>query len=112
VFTDNGQTIRRKIIGRHIFQGDPMSVSEMWIDVEMGVGLANGQGSNPQMMLRTSKDGGHTWSNELWSGFGPQGVYQRRAVFRRLGRARDRLFELSISDPVKPIFIGAFMEAQ
>jgi hypothetical protein len=112
VYTDNGQTIRRSIIGRHIFQGDPMSVSEMWIDVEMGVGLPNGQGSDPQMMLRTSKDGGHTWSNELWSGFGPQGVNQRRAVFRRLGRARDWLFEVSIADPVKPVIIGAFMEAQ
>jgi hypothetical protein len=111
VYTDNGQTIRRSIIGRHIFQGDPMSVSEMWIDVEMGVGLPNGQGSDPQMMLRTSKDGGHTWSNELWSGFGPQGVNQRRAVFRRLGRARDWLFEVSIADPVKPVIIGAFMEA-
>ena len=44
-------------------------------------------------------------------GIGPQGVYQRRGVFRRLGRARDWLFELSIADPVKPVFIGAFMEA-
>lgn len=111
VYTDNGQTIRRSIIGKHIFQGDPMSVSEMWIDMEMGVGVQNGQGSNPQLMLRTSKDGGHVWSNELWSGFGPTGVYQRRAVFRRLGRARDWLFELSCSDPVKTVFIGAFMEA-
>lgn len=111
VYTDNGQTIRRSIIGRHVFQGDPMSVSEMWIDMEMGVGLANGQGSDPRLMLRTSKDGGHVWSNELWAGFGPQGVYQRRAVFRRLGRARDWLFELSCSDAVKTVFIGAFMEA-
>jgi hypothetical protein len=111
VYTDNGQTIRRSITGRHIFQGDPMSVSEMWIDMEMGVGVATGQGSNPQLMLRTSKDGGHVWSNELWAGFGPQGVYQRRAVFRRLGRARDWLFELSCSDPVKTVFIGAFMGA-
>lgn len=111
VYTDNGQTIRRSIVGRHIFKGDPMSISEMWIDMEMGVGLPNGQGSNPQLMLRTSKDGGHVWSNEIWSGIGPQGVYQRRGVFRRLGRARDWLFELSIADPVKPVFIGAFMEA-
>ena len=111
VYTDNGQTIRRSIVGRHIFKGDPMSISEMWIDMEMGVGLPNGQGSNPMLMLRTSKDGGHVWSNEVWSGIGPQGVYQRRGVFRRLGRARDWLFELSIADPVKPVFIGAFMEA-
>jgi hypothetical protein len=112
IYTDNGQTIRREIVGRHIFRGDPMSVSEMWIDMEMGVGNVTAPGNDPQVMLQTSKDGGHTWSNELWHSIGPQGVYQRRAVFRRLGRARDWLFRVAISDPVKPVIVGAFMEAQ
>jgi hypothetical protein len=88
-----------------------MSVSEMWIDMEMGVGTVTGAGENPQLRLRTSKDGGHTWSNELWRPIGSEGVYQQRAVFRRLGWARDWLFEVSLTDPVKAVFIGAFMEA-
>lgn len=110
-YTDNGTLIRRSITGRHIFQGDPMSVSEMWIDMEMGVGNVNAPGDDPQLMLRTSKDGGHTWSNELWQSIGAQGVYQKRAVYRRLGRARDWVFECAMSDPVKTVFVGAFMEA-
>lgn len=110
-YTEAGESVQRQIVGRHIFQGDPMSVSEMWIDVEMGVGTVSGAGENPQLRLRTSKDGGHTWSNELWAPIGRQGVYQSRAVFRRLGRARDWLFEISLTDPVKASFIGAFMEA-
>lgn len=110
-YTEGGLPVERQIIGRHVFQGDPMSVSEMWVDMEMGVGNANPPGADPLLRLRTSKDGGHTWSNELWRAFGPQGVYQRRAVFRRLGQARDWVFELTCSEPVKTAFIGAFMEA-
>jgi hypothetical protein len=111
IYTENGQAVQRQIVGRHIFRGHPMSVSEMWIDMEMGVGTVTGAGENPQLRLRTSKDGGHTWSNELWRPIGKQGVYQERAVFRRLGWARDWLFEVSLTDPVKAVFIGAFMEA-
>lgn len=111
VYTDNADPIVRKLIGRHVFDQEPFSVPELWVDMEGGVGLVSGQGENPQAMLRTSKDGGHTWSNEVWAGFGAQGIYGRRAVWRRLGRARDWLFEISVSDPVKPVFIGAFMDA-
>lgn len=111
-YTENGAAVQRQIVGRHVFQGDPMSVPEMWIDIEMGVGNVEPPGDDPQLRLRTSKDGGHTWSNELWRPIGAEGVYQSRAVFRRLGRARDWLFEVSLTDPVKAVFIGAFMEAQ
>lgn len=109
-YTENGENVQRQIVGRHIFQGDPMSVPELWLDMEMG-GITDPNAPAPQVRLRTSKDGGHTWSNELWSPIGAQGVYQQRAVFRRLGRARDWLFEASITAPVKSVFIGAFMEA-
>ena len=111
VYTDAGETIVRKIIGRHVYDQDPFSIPELWIDMEMGVGLPVGQGSNPLAMLRTSKDGGHTWSNQLFAPFGPQGIYQRRAIWRRLGRARDWLFEVSVSDPVNTVFVGAFLDA-
>lgn len=110
--TDNGEAIIRTIQGKHFAQGDGVSVSQLWIDVEMGVGTATGQGSDPQLMLQTSKDGGSTWSNELWHSIGPQGVRQRRAIWRRLGWAFDWVFRVSISDPVPLRLIGAYMEAQ
>ena len=40
------------------------------IDMQTGVGLNTGQGSDPQVMLRWSDDGGHTWSNEHWMSIG------------------------------------------
>ncbi len=80
------------------------------IDMESGVGLNLGQGSDPQVMLRWSDDGGHTWSNEHWSAVGKIGQYYRRVFFRKLGmtmKLRDRVYELSMTDPVKTAIMGA-----
>ena len=68
------------------------------------------QGSNPQVMLRWSDDGGHTWSNEHWAPLGQIGAYGRRTFWRRLGmtlKLRDRVYELSGTDPVKIAITGA-----
>lgn len=80
------------------------------IDCEAGVGTDTGQGSDPQMMLRWSDDGGHTWSNEHWMSMGKIGEYYRRAFARRMGmtlKLRDRVYELSGTDPVKITIMGA-----
>jgi hypothetical protein len=80
------------------------------LDLETGVGLNLGQGSDPQVMLRWSDDGGHTWSNEHWVSIGKIGEFYRRAIWRRLGmtmKIRDRVYEVSGTDPVKIAIIGA-----
>jgi hypothetical protein len=80
------------------------------LDCEAGVGLNTGQGSDPQVMLRWSDDGGHTWSNEHWSPLGKIGAYGQRTFWRRLGmtlKLRDRVYELSGTDPNKIAIMGA-----
>ena len=65
---------------------------------------------NPQAMLRWSDDGGHTWSNEHWTSIGAVGEYGTRAIWRRLGmtlKLRDRVYEVSGTDPVKLDIINA-----
>lgn len=82
----------------------------MQLDCETGVGLNDGQGSNPQVMLRWSDDGGHTWSNEHWVSMGRIGKFGHRAIWRRLGmtlKLRDRVYEISGTDPVKIAILGA-----
>lgn len=64
----------------------------------------------PQAALSWSSDGGHQWSNEYWASVGQTGQYKTRLVWRRLGYARDRIFRVAISDPVKKVMIGAFLE--
>ena len=80
------------------------------LDCESGTGLITGQGSDPEIMLRWSDDGGHTWSNEHLSKMGKIGEYYRRVFWRRLGmtlKLRDRVYEVSMTDPVKTAIMGA-----
>jgi len=67
---------------------------------------------NPQAMLRWSNDGGSTWSNEHWTSVGQMGKYRNRAIWRRLGQARDRIFEVSVTDPVNFVIISANLKVQ
>ena len=83
------------------------------LDCESGVGL-NGsssvQGSDPQIIMRWSDDGGHTWSNERWASMGAIGEYGKRVLWRRLGmtqKIRDRVYEVSGTDPVPVYIVGA-----
>ena len=80
------------------------------LDCETGVGLNLGQGSDPQVMLRWSDDGGHTWSNEHWKSMGKIGRSGYRTIWRRLGatlKIRDRVYEVSGTDPVRIYIMGA-----
>ena len=80
------------------------------LDAETGVGVVYGQGDTPQVVLRWSDDGGHTWSNEHWASMGAIGAYGTRTFWRRLGmttKLRDRVYEVSGTDPVKISIVGA-----
>ena len=64
----------------------------------------------PRVMLRWSDDGGHTWSNEHWRSMGRIGQYGFRTIWRRLGmtlKIRDRVYEVSGTDPIKISIMGA-----
>jgi hypothetical protein len=79
------------------------------LDMDTGVGLTTGQGSDPQAMLRWSKDGGKTWSSSLWRSFGAIGEYSKRALWTRVGGGRRTVFEVRITDAVKRNVTGAYV---
>jgi hypothetical protein len=141
-YTDDGQEIRRVRRAPHLVSDfQRQYFSELQILFQPGVGLegnvigANsptnavaglgvaglavaGQnslatlGANPQAMLRWSNDGGSTWSNEHWTSIGVQGRYKNRAIWRRLGQARDRIFEVVVTDPIKAVIVAANLKAE
>ncbi len=113
-FSDNGSTQKWLRSWRALPTGQNnlkrTSQHSLQLDIESGVGLNSGQGSDPEVMLRWSDDGGHTWSNEHWSKIGKIGQFYRRVFWRRLGmtlKLRDRVYELSGTDPVKISIMGA-----
>lgn len=67
--------------------------------LDTGLGTATGQGSDPQVMLRSSDDGGRTWSNERTASAGKMGQYGKRVYWTRMGAAQDRAYEVTVTDP-------------
>jgi len=142
VYTDNGGEIRRVRRAPHLVSDfQRQFFSELQILFQPGVGLSgkitgstsptNGvagigvagyaiagesgfatQGADPQAMLRWSNDGGSTWSNEHWVSIGVQGRYKNRAIWRRLGQARDRVYEVVVTDPIKAVIVAANLKAE
>lgn len=113
VYTDNGDPITRVLRSKHLYKNEnKLTVDMLQIVMETGVGLSTGQGSDPQMMLRFSKDGGQTWSTQLLGSIGKIGDYTNRCIWRRLGAGRDWVFELAISDPIKVALAGVELRAR
>ena len=101
---------------RWVRQAPHITNEDVWIfyhefrlEMAVGVGLATGQGSEPAVALQWSDDGGHTWSQEYWVTGSEIGQYEWDAVWRRLGRSRDRIFRVIGSDPVTVQLVDAFL---
>jgi hypothetical protein len=75
-------------------------------DFFTGQGLVNNgtnpeNAVNPSAFLEYSDDGGQTWSEALQGDLGAIGRYKARCRFSALGSARDRVFRLTVTDPVE-----------
>lgn len=114
-YSDDGDEISSIRACRHIIKDRKKARhNSLELVMESGVGLVTGQGSDPQVMLRFSDDGGHAWSSETWgylgNAIGAVGEYSTRVIFRRLGASRNRIYEASITDPVKRVFVDAVLD--
>jgi hypothetical protein len=87
-----------------------IKVNNFQVVMQSGVGLSTGQGSDPQAMVRFSKDGGHTWGSETWVPMGQIGEYLRRARINRGPRGRNLICEIACSEPVFVGFIQALAD--
>jgi hypothetical protein len=111
-FTDNGATIPciRRI--RHLTEDlNRVFYHQLQIQFQPGVGGQSGQSLNPQAMLQWSDDGGFTWSNQFWTTMGKVGQYKNRAIWRRMGFGRDRVYEVQVTDPVYRVMVSADLMA-
>ena len=83
--------------------------SALELDLEPGLGLVTGQGSNPKVMFRVSRDGGKTWGPERSCSAGKLGEYGKRVRLERLGAARRLVVEVSVSDPMPYRVMNAYL---
>jgi len=118
-YSDNG-TIQRWIRSWRALptgtnNGKRTTHHSLEVFVESGTGLVTGQGSDPQIQLRWSDDGGHTWSNYHAKSIGKIGEFGKRVKWQRLGSTsgiNDRVYEISGTDPVKIVITGAELDVR
>ncbi|MDA5337803.1 hypothetical protein LRM36_05165 [Stenotrophomonas maltophilia] len=57
--------------------------------------------------VRYSNDGGHNWQNWKRRSIGKTGEYEQRVKIHRLGRFRQRVFEIKVSSPRQSDLLAA-----
>jgi hypothetical protein len=108
-YTDNGSAITRTRIG------PPIATENLWnfyhrftLDCQVGT-QASG---NQTVTLYYSNDGGMTWSSGTARTVSTSGNYTGRAVWLRLGKARNRVFKLTTTDQMPITWLQAFIDAE
>ena len=97
----------------HIWSGyKRIIINRVEFELPRGVGLdgAPAPGTNPQLLLRWSKDGGNTWSAFQSLPLGQIGRYLTRCYFTRLGYARDWVLWIRCSDSVYNGLVNAMID--
>lgn len=112
-YDDDGDPMPAIRVCKHVADGGlkPVFHHRLQLDIEAGVGLVSGQGSDPKMVLRWSDDGGHTYGNDIEMSMGAIGEYSTRLIWEPLGRAYDRVYWAQITDPVKRVIVGAALDS-
>jgi len=109
-YTDNGDP---QLVERYFPYVQSTKERMFWhslqIDIETGVGLTNDitfnsglvGGSDPEIQLRWSDDGGRKFGNWHEMSIGKIGEYNLRVKINRLGTSRDRVYHLRCAEPVR-----------
>ncbi|PYE21334.1 hypothetical protein C7410_115177 [Paraburkholderia silvatlantica] len=110
-YTDNGAPIVRIRSFPHGVDDSSNRIhyTEFIANFEVGNGAGN---VRVPVSLRWSDTRGVSWGNPVMRSLGMEGEYLKSVQWRRLGMARDRVFELSWSAPCKTALLGAWVDAQ
>lgn len=110
VYTDvDGSGIRRLRRFPHL-SAENRRLFFPWAELECdrGVGLVSGQGVAPLVTLRTSNNGGRTWVSSRTREIGAMGEHDTRVRWDNCGSGRDRVWELTCSDPIATRWIDFY----
>ncbi len=111
-YTDNGNPITRLRTSPYVSDNlKNLFISRIQLDIQTGL-QADGNAPIPQCMLQWSDDGGMSWSNEHWTSLGAIGAFKTRAIWRRLGTTRQRVFRFKITDPVPVAITDALIHLE
>lgn len=120
VFTDGGDPIKWVRTFLHMVGPEFQRITYKNCDLDMEVGNADAPvdpetdddnpAINPMVQLSWSDDRGKTFGFPIEQSLGQQGEYLTTVSFNRLGMARDRIFKVEWSAPVRTAIQGGFVE--
>ena len=97
---DGAPIVRTKTTSHSSNELKQFGINSLELHAEAGKGTVSGTGSDPQIMMRYSHDGGYSWSNSLPRSLGKLGEYGKRIRWNRLGSGREWIFEFTTVDPI------------
>lgn len=117
-YTDMDETIirTRDTAPLHggLFQaaGKAFELTELKFFLETGVGLLEGQGSNPMMIISFSKDGGKTFGTERFVKVGRLNDTDIGVCLKNCGRFYKCVIRIRVSDPIYWAIYGGVAEVE
>lgn len=111
-FQDGAGVLERLFSAYFPLDGGSVSINNLWLKANVGAtGQLSGQGANPVVEMRFSRDAGRTWSEWEASELGAQGDYRTVPEWRALGLfdAPGGMFEFRVTDPVPFRISGVFV---
>lgn len=81
-------------------------------DMECGGVPLDANGKEAMVTLRTSRDRGHSWDEDVLQSAGAPGAYETIPTWQRLGISRDMVFELSHSIAGPAALNGCFVTSE
>jgi len=108
-YTDDGDEITRQRAMPVPKMNGLETFSSFELEMESGTGISTGQGSDPMAIFDFSADKGKTWSDEIWCSIGKAGEWKYRPIWYKMGRYRAFTPRITITDPVKVVITGAYI---
>lgn len=102
VYTELDSTLRMEWTYQPVYADGTRAYHErLDMMMERGVGNTVDPGSDPEIMLDMSDDGGRTWLSLPNKKIGQLGKYSQRCSWSALGSSDARVYRGAVSDPVK-----------
>jgi len=113
-YTDGGYAIRRIRSAQHInVERLNIIFNSLELEFEAGTGTAvELNGASALVALKWSDNSGVSWSGNHPASIGKTGEYKNRSLWRRLGITRDRVFHITITEPIKIVILAAYADVE
>lgn len=117
VYTEDSDTVERIRTTAPAYEPNEyglIGIDNLSIRVSTGAATQSGGGSDPEIIMRYSNDGGYNWSatvsQDLARSMGNSGEYAKRIDWNRLGHGREWVFEFTVSEPISFAIVDAKIE--